>query len=215
MIDQINDKANNTSFILEELKRGNERAFDFIFRQYYKSLGQFSYSIVKEQATAESIVQDVFVKLWEKRETLGEVSNLHSYLLGMVRNQCIDFMRKEKSNSKIHSKLRITESGNTTEEQVSLNEFEEKLQESIMKLPERCREALGKSRFEGLTNKEIAQQMQISVKGVEALIGRSLKLLRAELVEFLPSFSPEKRKKGPTVLFSLLLARLHKLEFRR
>lgn len=208
MIEPAFDKVNTTNFILEELKKGNERAFDFVFRQYYKVLSQFSYSFVKEQIAAESIVQDVFIKLWERREVLGDISNLQSYLLGMVKNQSIDFLRQEKSNSRKYLNLKVAESANTTEEQVSINEFEEKLLKSIMKLPDRCREAIEMSRFEGLPNKEIARQMQISVKGVEALIGRSLKLLRVELSEFLPSDTLAKHKNRPTVLFSLLLTRL-------
>ena len=141
MIDQGHNRA-NTAFILEELRKGNERAFDFIFREYYKPLSQFSYSIVKEQTAAESIVQDVFIKLWERRETIENVTNLLSYMMVMVRNQCIDFLRREKSSSKMYATLRMEESGNTTEEQISLNEFEEKLLKSIMYLPERCRKAM-------------------------------------------------------------------------
>jgi len=207
MIDQGHNRA-NTAFILEELRKGNERAFDFIFREYYKPLVQFSYSIVKEQTAAESIVQDVFIKLWERRETIENVTNLLSYMMVMVRNQCVDFLRKEKSSSKMYAALRMEESGNTTEEQISLNEFEEKLLKSIMNLPERCRKAMEMSRFEGFSNKEIAEQMQISVKGVEALIGRALKLLRVELSEFLPSFASEKPGNKASILFSVLLSKL-------
>jgi RNA polymerase sigma-70 factor (ECF subfamily) len=129
-------------------------------------------------------------------------------MMVMVRNQCVDFLRKEKSSSKMYAALRMEESGNTTEEQISLNEFEEKLLKSIMNLPERCRKAMEMSRFEGFSNKEIAQQMQISVKGVEALIGRSLKLLRVELREFLPSLSSEKHGNKASILFSVLLSKL-------
>lgn len=200
--------SSNIIFILEELRKGNERAFDFIFREYYKSLSQFSYSIVKEQTAAESIVQDVFIKLWERRDTIENVTNLHSYMMVMVRNQCVDFLRKEKSSSKMHTALRIEKSGNTTEEQIFVNEFEEKLLKSIMNLPERCRKAMEMSRFEGFSNKEIAEQMQISVKGVEALIGRALKLLRVELSEFLPSFSSERSGNKASILFSVLLSKL-------
>lgn len=199
-------------FILEELTRGNEKAFNFIFRQYYKQMGQFAFSIVKDQGSAESICQEVFVKLWEKRKELSDVSNLNSYLARMVRNQCIDFLRKEKSNSKRYSALKVIESDNTTEEEILKNEFEEKLLNSMMRLPGRCREAIELSRFDGLSNREIAQRMQISVKGVEALIGRSLKFLRIELHEFLPSFSLNKQKNGPTLLLSLFLSKLKKLQ---
>ncbi len=204
----FNDNAGNQQFILNELQKGNERAFDTIFKQYYKPLCQFSYSLIKDQDTAENLVQEVFVKLWEKRENITKIDSLLSYLMGMVRNQSIDFLRKEKANSKIYNQLRPENSENTTEEQISKNEFEEKLLKSILNLPERCRTAIEMSRFEGFSNKEIALKMEISVKGVEALIGRSLKLLRYELQEFLPSFSENSKKKGGSILFSLFLNRL-------
>lgn len=205
------ENAGNQQFILNELQKGNERAFDAIFKQYYKPLCQFSYSFIKDQDTAENLVQEVFVKLWEKRESMTNIDNLLSYLMGMVRNQSIDFLRKEKTNSKIYNQLRPENSENTTEEQISKNEFEEKLLKSILNLPERCRTAIEMSRFDGFSNKEIAQKMEISVKGVEALIGRSLKLLRSELQEFLPAFSEKNRKKAGPVLFSLFLSRLKSL----
>jgi len=207
----FNDNSGNQQFILNELQKGNERAFDTVFKQYYKPLCQFSYSFIKDQDTAENLVQEVFVKLWEKRENLTNIDNLLSYLMGMVRNQSIDFLRKEKTNSKIYIKLRPEKSENTTEEQISKNEFEEKLLKSVMRLPERCRTAIEMSRFDGFSNKEIAQKMEISVKGVEALIGRSLKLLRSELQEFLPSLSEKKQRSGGTVLFSMFLNRIKRL----
>jgi RNA polymerase sigma-70 factor (ECF subfamily) len=208
----FSDNISNQQFILDELQKGNERAFNSIFKQYYKPLCQFSYSFIKVQDTAENLVQEVFAKLWEKRENITNIDNLLSYMMGMVRNQSIDFLRKEKTNSKIFNNIRLEKSENTTEEQISKNEFEEKLLKSIMNLPERCRTAIEMSRLEGLSNKEIAQKMEISVKGVEALIGRSLKLLRSELQEFLPSFSEKNKKRGGSVLFSLFLNRLKSFE---
>ena len=208
----FNEGVNNQQFILSELQKGNERAFDAIFKQYYKPLCQFSYSFIRDQNTAENLVQEVFAKLWEKRGNIIHIDNLLSYLMGMVRNQSIDFLRKEKNSSKIYNNLRPEKSENTTEDQISKNEFEEKLLKSITNLPERCRTAIEMSRFDGFSNKEIAQKMDISVKGVEALIGRSLKLLRSELQEFLPSLSDKNKKRGCSVLFSLFLNRLKSLE---
>lgn len=183
-----NSDNSNQQFILDELQKGNERAMSFIFKKYYKPLSQYSYTFTKDQDKSESLVQEAFIRLWEKRESLYNVENLFSYLTVMVRNISIDYLRKEKTSHKIHREIAANESVNTTEEYISKNEFEQKLLESVLKLPERCRIAFELSRFESLTNKEIAENMQISVKGVEALIGRSLKLLRAELEEFLPSF---------------------------
>lgn len=197
-------------FILNELQKGNEQAFNYVFNEYYKSLCQFSYSFIKDQDNAESLVQEVFIKIWEKREGLAQIDNLLSYLMVMVRNISLDYLRKEKVNLKLYSKIKPEESVNTTEEELSINEFEEKILKSVRDLPEKCRIAFELSRFENLTNKEIAGNMDISVKGVEALIGRSLKLLRNDLVEFLPLIK-DKKQKNSTVLLSLFLKRIGKL----
>jgi RNA polymerase sigma-70 factor (ECF subfamily) len=197
-------KEDNPHFILNELRSGNPRAFDFIFKEYYASLSRFAFSFVKDQDQAENLVQEVLIKLWEKRKNLMQIDNLCSYLLTMVRNQSTDSIRKEKATTKVLLNLHPEESANTTEEQISKNEFEEKLLLSLIKLPERCRMAFEMSRFDGISNKDIAQKLDISVKGVEALIGRSLKLLRTELMDFLPSA----QKGRSAVLFSLLFNRL-------
>ena len=208
MANSFQDIDSNQQFILNELQKGNERAFDIVFKKHYSSLSRFSYSFVKDQDKAEGLVQEVFIKLWEKRSSLENVDNLFSYLMIMVRNQSIDYLRKEKSQLKVYKSFSPEESGNTTEEQISKNEFEEKLLQSILKLPERCRIAFELSRFDGYTNREIAQNMQISIKGVEALIGRSLKFLRVELKEFLPSLSLKQRRGDGTILLSMLIRRL-------
>ena len=207
----FSDKEDNQRFILNELQNGNERAFEFVFNSYYPSLSRFSYSFIKDQDKAESLVQEVFIKLWEKRKNMIDIENLLSYLMTMVRNQSIDYLRKEKANSKLYLNVKPDESVNTTEEQISKNEFEEKLLQSLHKLPERCRMAFEMSRFESFTNKEIAQKMEISVKGVEALIGRSLKFLRSELAEFLPEKVIKEQKRNGSILFSLFLNRLKRL----
>lgn len=204
MAKAFQDTAGNQHFILNELRNGNSRAFDYVFNEYHALLTRFAFSFVKDQDQADNLVQEVLIKLWEKRESLTNIDNLGAYLMTMVRNQSIDLIRKEKASYKIFQNLHPEESGNTTEEQISKNEFEEKLLQSLLKLPERCRMAFEMSRFDGISNKDIAQKMEITVKGVEALIGRSLKLLRTELEEFLPS----SQKGRSTVLFSLLLKRL-------
>jgi len=207
----FSDKEDYQHFILNELQEGNERSFKFIFHEYYAPLCRFSFSFIKDQDKAQSIVQEVFIKLWEKRTSLINIENLMSYLMSMVRNQSIDYLRKEKSNAKAYLKIGADESVNTTEEQIAKNEFEEKLLYSLQKLPERCRIAFEMSRFDGYKNKEIAQKMKISVKGVEALIGRSLKLLRTELEEFLPSAASKNQNNNGPILFSLFLNRLKRI----
>ncbi|QIA08916.1 RNA polymerase sigma-70 factor [Draconibacterium halophilum] len=173
--------------MLAELAKGQERAFDYIFRKYYKALCAQATVYVKDIDTAQGIVQESFIKLWGKREQAESIKNLPSYLTSMVRNQCIDYMRKVNVINKTHQQQSLNdEAENTTENLVLAHEFEEKLIVALSNLPERCRIAFEYSRFEELTYPEIAEKMDISVKGVEALISRALKTLRTELKDYLP-----------------------------
>jgi RNA polymerase sigma-70 factor (ECF subfamily) len=197
----MSEREQIDSFLFAELKAGNQRAFDKIFNDHYQNLCRFAYSVVHDEDNAHSLVQHVFVKLWENRASLDHVDRLLPYLTSMVRNHCINFVNREKRNIKLADIPADTQTGNTTENQIDLDEFEEKLIIALNTLPERCKMAFEYSRFENLTNKEIAQRMEISVKGVEALIGRALKSLRIALADFLPS--ARNGKSAGTILFAI------------
>jgi len=190
------------SFLCEELKSGNIRAFDQIFNDHYPNLCRFAYSIVHDEDTAHSLVQQVFVKLWENRAALDHIERLTPYLTAMTRNHSLNFVKREKRIVQLEDIPSGIQTGNTTENQIDANVFEEQLIIALSLLPERCKMAFEYSRFENLTNKEIALKMEISVKGVEALIGRALKSLRISLSDFLPSA----RKGGSqnSILFALI-----------
>ncbi len=189
-------------FLFNELKAGNPRAFDCIFRDYYSLLCRYSYSLVRDKDNAQSLVQNAFVRLWENRFSLDHVTNLPAYLTSMVRSESLNWLRHEKHNLHLASLPPDLRSENPREGDIHASDFTGKLVISISTLPDRCREAFEMSRFDNLTAREIADRMGISVKGVEALITRALKSLRAELSEFLPS-REGKEEKG-CILFLLL-----------
>ncbi len=175
-------------FLAAEFQDGHERAFDYIFRKYYKALCAQANLYVKDLDKAQSLVQDCFVKLWENREKAGDIKNLPSYLSFMVRNQCLDYIRKSKSIKNLHDKVKNEDPEASTLDSMISNEFEEKIVVILASLPERSRIAFEYSRFEDLTYKEIAEKMNISTKAVEALISRALKTFREALKEYLPFF---------------------------
>ena len=181
-------------FLFEELKSGNTRAFDQIFKDNYPNLCRFSYSIVHDEDTAHSLVQDVFVKLWENRAALEPVGRLIPYLTAMTRNHSLNYIKREKRNIQLSDLPIEAQNGNSTENQVDADTFEEQLIIALSLLPIRCRMAFEFSRFENLTSKAIAIKMDISVKGVEALMGRALKSLRISLAEYLPTAKIGKSK---------------------
>ena len=174
-------------FLFEELKSGNSRAFDKIFNDHYQNLCRFAYSIVHDEDTAQSLTQQVFINLWENRTLLDRIDRLTPYLTTMVRYHCLNFIKREKRNTKLSDIPAGAQVENTTDNQIDFQDFEEQLIIALTSLPERCKMAFEYSRFENFTNKEIAQKMEISTKGVEALIGRALKSLRISLSEYLPS----------------------------
>ena len=183
----ISDNPENSEqFVLIALKEGEEKAFDFIFRRYYKALCAQANLYIQDLDLSQSLVQDCFIKLWEARKRATEIENLSSWLTVMVRNKCIDYLRKHKWENGL---VRITDQPRTDQEPdapMLSHEFEERLVQALTQLPERCRIAFEYSRFEDLTYPEIASRMNISVKAVEALVSRSLKILRVELKDYLP-----------------------------
>ena len=198
----MNERFRLDNFLFEELKAGNTRAFDKIFNDHYPNLCRFAYSIVHDEDTAHSLVQQVFVKLWENRAALDHIECLTPYLTAMTRNHSLNFVKREKRNIQLTDIPAGVQTGNTTENQIDANAFEEQLIIALSLLPERCKMAFEYSRFENFTNKEIAIKMDISIKGVEALIGRALKSLRISLAEYLPSAM--KGRSQNQILFAMI-----------
>ena len=179
-------EINTNGFLLSELQNGQERAFDFIFRKYYKALCAQANAYINDLDKAQSLIQECFIKLWENRENAEQIKNLPTYLSFMVRNQCVDHIRKEKSLENLYRNSENVIAEANSEDLVLSHEFEERVVVVLSSLPERSRIAFEYSRFEYLTYKEIAEKMGISVKAVEALISRALKTLREELKDYLP-----------------------------
>lgn len=181
------ESENQERLLFSELKEGNSRAFDKIFTNLYPILCRYSQSLVSDQDKAQSLVQNVFVRLWENRFSLGHIESIPSYLTVMVRNESLNYLRHERRNVHDISLLSELKDEKSQEQDLLLSDLTEKLVIALSHLPGRCREAFELSRFENLSNREIAEKMNISVKGVEALITRALKSLRVSLIDFLPS----------------------------
>lgn len=181
-----NNPENNGQFVLFALKEGQEKAFDFVFRQYYKSLCVQANLYTQDPDLAQSLVQDCFIKLWENRNQATEIEDLSSWLIVMVRNKCIDYIRRHKRETILDEAAGQSGITEDSDKLLLSHEFEENLFRALDKLPGRCRIAFEYSRFENLTYPAIASKMNISVKAVEALMSRSLKILRLELKDYLP-----------------------------
>ncbi len=165
--------------IFEELKNGNKNALKTIFDSYYRPLCNYAFQFINDTDQAEEVVQDLMVRLWEKRNTLTIGTSLKNYLYRSVRNQCINLIQHEKVKQ-LHAQ-KIKDALFTEEAADSYHlepELMDRLEAGIEALPEKQREIFRLSREEGLKYREIAGQLHISLKTVEAQMGLALKTLR-------------------------------------
>lgn len=166
--------------IFHQIKNGNVAAFSILFNNYYTQLCFFCSRYLVDMDLSRSLVQQVFVDLWVKREKLSVEFSIKSYLFQAVKNRAIDQLRQNKNNIQISdatSELAQIPFHNIVEEA----ELNDRINKSINQLPEKCREIFLMSRYDGLKYKEIASKLNISVKTVEMQIGIALKKLRDEL----------------------------------
>ncbi len=159
--------------------------FEFVFRQYYQGLCRYSGLWIKDADEAEEVVQNVFVRLWEKRESLNIETSLKSYLYKSVYHSALNHIKHKKvrehylhmkEQEEPHSELQSTQ---------SLKELEGRIETALLRLPEQCRLIFSMSRFQNLKYREIADVLNISVKTVENQMGKALRLMRHNLADFL------------------------------
>ncbi len=176
--------------LFAKMKAGSKESFNYFFDYYYSGLCVYANSYTGDLSSSEEVVQDVFVKFWEKRQGIEIESSVRFYLFRAVHNQCMN-LQKRKKVERAYRQQTILQADNLHEGQWSLfneSELRYHLDQAISKLPARCREVFEMSRFENLKNKEIAEKLGIKEKTVENQITKALKVLRKELKDFLPLF---------------------------
>ncbi len=175
--------------LMEQLGSRNEAAFEQVFKTYFKTLHSYALSLLKEEATAEEMVQNVFFKLWERAENLSLSGTVAAYLYRAVHNECMNYLKHRKVKATHQQYLAWSTKDNTDSASGKLSgkELENRLQQAINELPEQCRIIFQLSRFEELRYREIAEHLDLSVKTVENQMGKALKFLRAKLSPFLPA----------------------------
>jgi RNA polymerase sigma-70 factor (ECF subfamily) len=166
--------------LLKKLKNGEEEAYHQLFNAYFSMLVAFALKYLGGLDLAKEVVQNAFVKLFDKRNSLEISSNIKSYLFKMVYNDCLNFLNREKNILRLHNEyaLRLDPSQDYIEisEQT---ELEYKIYTAINKLPPQCQRIIRQSRFEGKKNQVIADELNISIRTVETQISKALKLLKA------------------------------------
>lgn len=168
--------------LVKKLKDGDSFAFEVLFYKYRNKVKGFAVKMVPAQVDPEEIVQEVFVKLWLKKEAVDPERDFQSFLFSIAKNLILDHL-KSAVNRKLyfvgehfHQDLLIDDSSESS----LIDDAEEKLQKLIDEIPERRREIFRLSRFEGLSYKQIAERLNISENTVDSQIRNALAFLRKE-----------------------------------
>jgi RNA polymerase sigma-70 factor, ECF subfamily len=172
------DVAHHSPEWIERLRHGDEAAFESLFRAFAPGLCAFVTRYVDSRAVAEEIVQDLFLTLWRRRETLAIETSVTTYLFTAARNRAVNHLRRERVARRWEGVVigRIETPGGSGEGEL-LEMLD--LQDGIERLPARCRLIFTLSRQQGMTYGQIAESLGLSIKTVEVQMGRALKSLRA------------------------------------
>jgi len=173
------------------LRRGDERAYERLFRTHYASLCGYAYTFLRDDAEAEEVAQTVFLILWEKHASLDITVSLKAYLYRAVHNQALNRIKHLRIREGHRQLVTATaEPGyEGVAQQVIGTELEAHVEAAIAQLPAQCQLIFRMSRFEELKYQEIADQLGLSVKTVENQIGKALKILRVQLADYLPALA--------------------------
>lgn len=185
---KIDDYDDNATLI-ESLSKGDESAYSYLINTYHHKLCVYANSLVKNIYSAEDIVQNVFIKVWEQRTRLKTDHALKSFLYKLVYNEFIDLYRKNQSLFSLEKSY--YDALNAVIQEEDSESFQRVLNvvnKEIQNLPPKCKEVFILSKKEGLTNIEIAEHLDVSIKTVEAQITKAFSILRSSLDEKIKSF---------------------------
>ena len=168
--------------LLARLREGDQAAFDELFRVWYPALVRFAEGMLRDRAAAEEVAQEAMVELWRRREQLAPDGSARAYLFQSTRNRALNHIRHLRVRERAAEHLApAAESTPTAHSRVVEAELEAAVRAAVAELPDRCREVFELSRRHGLRYAEIAATLGISVKTVEAQMGKALRVLRAKL----------------------------------
>jgi RNA polymerase sigma-70 factor (ECF subfamily) len=181
------ERAQDERGLFARLSGGDEDAFDALFRAWYAPLVRVAEGVVRERAIAEEVVQDVLLEVWRRREQLGADESPRAYLIRATRNRALNHVRHLRVQQRGAPYI-----GGRTEDaaqgvsRLVEEELDVAVRAAVAELPPRCREVFELSRVHGLSYAEIAGALEISVKTVEAQMGKALRTLRERLAPWLP-----------------------------
>ncbi|CAM3355749.1 RNA polymerase sigma factor [Zobellia roscoffensis] len=172
----------DNSTLIKNLIRGEEKAYMFLLDTYHRQLNAYAITLTHNQSTAQDIVQNVFLKTWKSRKKLNPELSIRSFLYKCVYNEFLNHYQKNKAVVLLQAKY-IEFAHEVVEEtdNNALTKMIEIVNREIQKLPPKCQKVFILSKREGLTNNEIADYLDISIKTVEAQITKAFRILKKKL----------------------------------
>ncbi len=175
-------KYQDQAILIKDLINGEENSFIYLVDQYNQRLYGYAMTLTNDQARSQDIIQNVFLRTWEKRKKIKITTSLQNYLFKAVHNEFVNQYKKNRSTMILEQKyFDALEKAANSYDEVSFGKAIEKIMEEIQNLPPKCREVFVLSRKEGLTNIEISNYLNISTKTVEAHVTKGFSILRKKL----------------------------------
>ncbi len=181
---------NNNAFLINQLKQGNEKAYAHLVDAYHHRLCVYANSLAKDKDRAEDIVQNVFIRIWERRHMLITDFTIKSFLYRSVHNEFIDQYRKQKSVTALEKKYSYEIERFTPRDDAFLERLFAFVQGEIHNLPPKCKKIFLMSKEEGCTNHEIAERLNVSKKTIEYHITKAFVILRQKANVHMSRFTP-------------------------
>ncbi|MFN0015252.1 MAG: RNA polymerase sigma factor [Saprospiraceae bacterium] len=176
----------NDRILLDRLRKSDEQALDSLFADWHSYLYKIAYAMLRDSDAAKDAVQEVFIRIWQKRTEIEVKSTLKGYLQRAVVNQCLAVLRSRKPTSDPEIILAaLPDSAPSAYDRLQTESLEILVQAAVGQLPEQCRIIFRLSRFEELSYNEIADLLNLSPKTVENQIGKALRSLRQKLAPWL------------------------------
>ena len=176
----------NEAELLSRLRDGDDDAYSMIFREHYPGVVVGATRLLGERALGEEVAQDVMLELWRRRESLTLTGPLRAYLHSAARNRALNRLRQARTAQRGEVYIKGPSGSPASDSEVITGELEAAVAQGLAALSEPQREVFEMSRTRGLTYSEIAELLGLSVKSVEARMGRALKQMREQLAPWLP-----------------------------
>ena len=175
-MDVIEDKV-----LVRRLRSGDKDAFRSLYERYYPLFFSFAHRMLKDEHMAEDLIQNVFLKIWVCRANLNEDKNFRNYLLVSIRNEVYQYFRHAFRIDSESPCPDVIDGSMNVETAISAKELERKIAGVIAGMPHRRREIFNMSRYEKLSNREIAQRLGLSVRTVDKHIENALADIRKNI----------------------------------